>query len=211
MTAESTHHEEIDQSKIALLLVDVINDFEFPDSDELLANALPLVHEIAALRSRAEQAKIPIIYANDNFGKWRSDFRAIVQHCLHEGKGRKFTAQLTPGADHYFILKPRHSAFFSTSLEILLRSLGVDSVILAGLAGNNCILFTANDAYLRKLNVIVPEDCVASNSQEDNMQALGLMKKILKADTRPSSWLTVAKLRELSAACPSVDAINSSS
>lgn len=197
-TEYNLHGDDFEPSAVALLLIDVVNDFDFPEGDRLLAAAIPIARQIVSLRHRAEQAGIPIIYANDNFGKWRSDFQAIVKHCLHhDAKGRELVNLLQPGPEHYFILKPRHSAFFSTSLEILLRRLGVQTVILAGVAGNNCILFTANDAYLRELNVIVPEDCIASNSPEDNSQALILMHQILKADTRPSSWLTESQLRDL--------------
>lgn len=195
------HGDELKQSAVALLLIDVINDLDFPESDEILQAALPMAKRIAQLRSRADQAGVPVIYANDNFGRWRSDFRAQVQHCLRDNvKGRPLVELLQPGPDHYFVLKPRHSAFFSTSLEILLRHLDVKTVILTGLAGNNCILFTANDAYLRELKIIVPSDCVASNSADDNLQALKLMKQILKADIRPSAELTVDRLTQLSRA-----------
>lgn len=197
-TESNLHGDDFEPSGVALLLIDVVNDFDFPEGDCLLAAARPMADHIVDLRRRAEKVNIPIIYANDNFGKWRSDFQSIINHCLHDdAKGRDVVRRLQPGTDHYFILKPRHSAFFSTSLEILLRRLGVQTVILTGVAGNNCILFTANDAYLRELNVIVPEDCIASNSHEDNDQALRLMKQILKADTRPSTWMTIDELQRM--------------
>lgn len=192
------HGDEIQRSSVALLLIDVINDLEFPEGDQLLHTALPMAQRICELRTRAEAAEIPIIYANDNFGRWRSDFQAQVQHCLKDDvRGKPVASLLQPGPDHYFVLKPRHSAFFSTALDILLKQLAVQTLILTGIAGNNCILFTANDAYLRELHLIVPADCIASNSPNDNQQALDLMHHVLKADIRPSNLLTVGRLREL--------------
>src|SRR5205085_2726989 len=118
----------------------------------------------AALKQRARRANVPVIYANDNFGRWRSDLSAQVNHCLYDGvRGQPLVELLQPGEDDYFVLKPKHSAFFSTSLDILLEYLGTESVVLAGIAGNNCVLFTANDAYMRDLHLLVSADCVASN------------------------------------------------
>lgn len=193
------HGSDVQRSDIALLIVDVINDLEFPEGDLLLRQALPMAKRIAEIRERADTLGIPVVYANDNFGRWRSDFRAQVEHCLHDDvRGRPLVKLLQPQSQHYFVLKPRHSAFYSTGLEILLRQLGVKTVIITGPAGNNCILFTANDAYLRELKLIVPSDCVASNTIEDNLQALHLMQNVLKADTRPSTELTAEFLQRLS-------------
>ena len=197
-TASYLHGDEIQKSRVALLLIDVINDLEFPEGDQLIQTALPMAERIRELRARAEQAEIPIIYVNDNFGRWRSDFQAQVQHCLQDDvRGKPIAKLLQPGPDHYFVLKPRHSAFYSTALDILLRHLEVKTLILTGMAGNHCILFTAHDAYLRELQLIVPADCIASNTVGDNQQALDLMTRVLKADIRPSSELTTDRLREL--------------
>ncbi len=183
---EDLHGNAPDKASVALLLIDVINDFEFPEGDQLLRHALPMARQIAALKTRADQAGIPAIYVNDNFGRWRSDFSVQVDHCLQDGvRGRPIVELLRPEKDDYFVLKPKHSGFFSTSLDILLEYLGTKTVILTGLAANICVLFTANDAYMRDFNLIVPRDCVASNTEEENAYALDQMNKILKADTRP--------------------------
>lgn len=192
------HGDEIQRSGVALLLIDVINDLEFPEGQGLFEKGLPAARCICELRTRAEDAQIPIIYVNDNFGRWRSDFQAQVQHCLNDDVlGKPIVSMLQPGPDHYFILKPRHSGFFSTALEILLEQLGTKTLILAGFAGDKCILFTANDAYLREYQLIIPSDCIASNSEEDNQQALSLMQRVLKADITPSISLTNERLRGL--------------
>jgi nicotinamidase-related amidase len=185
-------------SAAALLLIDVINDCDFPESEELLKFAIPMAEKIATLASRARSAKVPVIYINDNFGRWRSDFKSIVRHCASEHSvGRPIVELLIPHEQDYFVLKPKHSGFFSTTLDVLLAQLGVKTVIITGMAANICVLFTANDAYMRDLNVIVPSDCVASNTKELNDYALDQMRTVVKANTEPSMKLCEKRLREL--------------
>lgn len=182
-----------DKSDIAIVLIDVINDLEFEEGDQLLEAALPAARNIARLKQRAREAKVPIIYVNDNFGRWRSDFKKIVDRCLHSDvRGRPIAELLVPDEDDYFVLKPKHSGFFSTTLDLLLEYLGVRTLIVAGFAGNNCVLFTANDAYMRDYKLIVPADCIASNTSADNENALQQMSQVLKADTRPSTEIDFA-------------------
>jgi nicotinamidase-related amidase len=193
-TNTDLHGNAPDKSDVALLLIDVINDLEFPQGEQLLAHALPMARQIAALQQRAREGGIPVIYVNDNFGRWRSDFNAQVEHCLRGGvRGQPITELLRPEQDDYFVLKPKHSGFFATTLETLLKYLEVHTVILTGMAANICVLFTANDAYMRDLRLIVPADCVASNTTEENDYALEQMRKVLKADTRPSTELQFGK------------------
>jgi nicotinamidase-related amidase len=184
-----------DSSDVVLILIDVINDLEFPGSELLVDFAMPMANKIAALKKRAKALGIPVIYVNDNFGRWRSDFRANVEHCLHDDVlGRAMVEKLQPEEDDYFVLKAKHSAFFSTNLDILLDYLKTKTLILTGLAGNICVLFTANDAYMRDFNIIVPPDCTASNYREDNENALHLMETVLKADITPSDQLDLKGL-----------------
>lgn len=181
------HGSAPDKADIALLLIDVINALDFPEGDLLAQHALPMARQIAAIKRRAKQAGVPAVYVNDNFGRWRSDFRVQVEHCLEEGvRGRPIVELLQPEPDDYFVLKPKHSGFFSTTLDILLDHFRARTVILTGMAANICVLFTANDAYMRDFRLIVPRDCVASNSAEENEHALKQMETVLKADVRPS-------------------------
>jgi nicotinamidase-related amidase len=192
---EDLHGNAPDKSDVALVLIDVINDLDFPEGDQLLRHALPMARQIAALKRRARQKSIPVIYVNDNFGRWRSDFSAQVEHCLKDGvRGKPVVELLRPGEDDYFVLKPKHSGFFSTTLDTLLEYLGAKAVVLTGMAANICVLFTANDAYMRDLHLAVPSDCVASNTEEENRYALDQMRKVLKADTRPSTELVLRSL-----------------
>ena len=186
-----------DKSPVALLLIDWINDLEFEGGEVLLPRALPAAHAAAALRKRAKQAGVPIVYCNDNFGRWRSDFRSLLEHCLHaDVRGQPIAQLLQPDAEDYFVLKPKHSGFHSTSLDVLLTHLGASTLILSGIAGNFCVMFTAQDAYMRDYRVLVPRDCLASESESDDRQALEQMAKTCKADIRLSSEIDLARLQK---------------
>lgn len=190
------HGNAPDKSDVALLLIDVINDLEFEGCDRLLSYALPMAERIAALKRQARHANIPVIYVNDNFGKWRSDFRTLVQHCLQDGvRGKRLVELLKPDQDDYFILKPKHSGFFSTTLDTLLEYLKAKTLILTGLTADVCVLFTANDAYMRDFYLVVPSDCVASCDPVENKHALQHMQRVLKADITPSTDLDLAQIR----------------
>jgi len=175
-----------DPTTTALLLIDVINDLEFAGGDDLLVHARPMAHQIAALKQLAKAAEIPVIYVNDNFGQWRSDFRRLVQYCCQSAvRGHEISRLLQPDEDDYFVLKPKHSAFYQTNLEVLLKDLKVTSLILTGMAGDMCVLFTAHDAYMRDFDIVVPAYCTASESLFYNEQALTLMQRAAKADITP--------------------------
>src|SRR5688572_15402409 len=182
--SEDLHGSAPDKSKTVLLLIDVINDFDFAEGEDLLRLAMPVGRNIARLKECTRAAGIPSIYVNDNFGRWQSDFKKIVAHCRREdGRGRPFVEMLLPEDDDYFVLKPKHSGFYSTTLSLLLTHLTAENLILTGIAGNNCVLFTANDAYIRDFKLFIPANCVVSNSEEENLHALKQMETVLKADT----------------------------
>ena len=195
---EDLHGNATDKSKVALLLIDVINDFEFKDGAKLFKNALPMARRLAALREKAKRENVPVIYVNDNFGKWQSNFKTILEHAVHEKvRGSAIVELLKPDEEEdYFVLKPKNSGFYSTTLDILLEHLQCKTLILTGVTTDNCILFTANDAYLRDYNIVVPSDCVAAVDVEENKHALKHIKRVLKADTRPSSKLDFEKLKK---------------
>jgi nicotinamidase-related amidase len=181
------HGNVPESSPVALLLIDVINDLEFDGGDALLEHALPMARQIAALKRRAKAAGVPAIYVNDNFGRWTSDFHKVVAHCLEDGvRGEPIARLLQPEDDDYFVLKPKHSAFYATTLDVLLKYLGAHTLIFTGIAANICVLFSVNDAYMRDYHLIVPRDCVAANTAEENQHALEQMRRVLKADTSPS-------------------------
>lgn len=190
------HHEEIDKSRVALLLIDMINPLDFDGGDALLRYALPMAGRLAEFKRRAKTAGIPAIYVNDNFGRWRSDFKQIIDHCTQqEMPGKPVVEKLLPEKEDFFVLKPRHSGFFSTSLGPLLSYLGVEKTIITGMATDICVLFTANDAYLSDFGVFVPCDCVAAEQERYNRDALDLMIRVLKAETTSSTELDLERMR----------------
>ncbi len=193
--SEDLHGNAPGKAAAALLLIDVINDLDFPEGEQLLRHALPMARNILALKRRARESGIPAIYVNDNFGCLQSNFRVQVERCLKDGvTGRPVVQLLAPHEDDYFLLKPKHSGFFSTRLDILLEYLRAETLIITGIAANICVLFTASDAYMRDFGLIVPGDCVASNTEDENRHALDQMERVLKADTRASTALELGAI-----------------
>jgi nicotinamidase-related amidase len=194
---EDLHGNVPDKSSVALLLIDVINDLEFDGGEELLRHALPMSRNLAELKRKAKEAGVPVVYVNDNFGKWQSDFKKILEHCLNDDvRGKPVVEALKPEADDdYFVLKPKHSGFFSTTLDILLDYLGARTLVLTGLTGDICVLFTAHDAYMRDFNLVVPSDCMASQDPSDNEYTLRKLAGLMDADTRPSSEIDFRELQ----------------
>jgi nicotinamidase-related amidase len=190
----SRHRRAVSVTGTALLLIDVINDLAFEGSQALVAQAEPMAGRLAALKRRAAAAGVPTIYINDNFGQWRSDFRHTVAHCTRKGSpGRVVSQRLRPTARDYFVLKPKHSGFFDTTLDTLLKALHIRRVILTGIAGNICVLFTANDAYMRELKIYAPADCIVSNTPTENDHALQQIRTVLKGDLTSSPELAFRK------------------
>ena len=191
------HGNVPDSSPVVLLLIDVINDLEFEGNTQLVKRAKQLGRSLAELKGRASAAGVAVIYVNDNFGKWQSDFQKQVDHCLNDGVcGQPLAEQVKPEPKDYFVLKPKHSGFYSTTLDTVLRYLGAHTLILAGIAGDRCVLFTANDAYMRDFRVVVPSDCVLSNKPADNRAALKLMQRVLEADIRASTKIDFRALKK---------------
>lgn len=189
------HGNAPDSASAVLLMVDVINDMEYEGGDKLLKQALPMAERLAGLKSRAKAAGLPAIYANDNFGRWQSDFASQVRHCTEDPvRGRAVARLLTPEDDDYFVLKPKHSAFFATPLETLLSYLGANTLILTGIATDSCVLFTAADAFLRDYDLIVVEDCVAAIEPAWHHDALSYMARVMKVRVCDSASIDLAPL-----------------
>jgi nicotinamidase-related amidase len=193
---QDLHGSAPDECRVALLVIDMINAFDFEGAPAMLPRAIAAARATAALKQRARGAGVPVVYVNDNFGRWRSDFRSILQHCLRpEVPGRPIAELLKPDEDDYFVLKPKHSGFQFTTLDVLLAHLGAETLILTGVAGNFCVLFTAHDAYMRDYDLVVPQDCIASQTEDDDRHALRHMAKVTKADTRRSVEIDLEALR----------------
>lgn len=184
--------------KTALLLVDVINRLDFDGADALLEPALAMADRLAELKRRARAAGVPVIYINDNFDDWSLDFRSLVDDIVERDlPGRPIVERLRPGPADLYVLKPRHSGFHFTPLEILLDQLEVEHLIICGLQTHLCVLFTAQGAHMRKFDIAVPADCSAAERPVDHDAALLLLRDSLSVDVRDSTALTFAQARLL--------------
>ncbi|MDP9000900.1 MAG: cysteine hydrolase [Myxococcota bacterium] len=180
---------------VCVVLIDVINAFDFANSGGISRAAKRAAPCIERLAWRARESDIPVIYVNDNFGRWRSNFRDLVRECTKpDYAGSAVSTQLRPHQSDFFVLKPQHSGFYSTPLHLLLDNLGAHTLILAGFATNLCVLFTANDAHMHGFHLSVPRDCVAANTLSLTRGALNHLETALGADTRRSSEINFGRL-----------------
>ena len=181
--------------RAVLLLIDFFNPRGF-DGGTLAPATVRAAQRTAKLKARLRKVGVPAVYANDNFGRWESEFSSLVQTCRGiPGEVGEVAQLLAPQRGDRSVLKPRHSAFYETPLEYLLASLDVDAVVLTGVSADSCIMFTAHDAYLRELALWVPSDCVASSAPAYTRAALAHMHRILKASTAPSTAALPSFLR----------------
>ena len=174
----------------ALIIIDMINALDFPEGPRLLRQAIPVASRIARLKRRLKGAGIPAIYVNDNFTHWLEDFDELVALCSQDDAlGAPLARALPPERDDYSILKPQQSIFYNTPLEVMLRQLGAGTVVLTGIAGDACVLASAFDARMRDLDVVVPQDCIASITAQRNRNAVAVLK------TMDAKVTTSARLR----------------
>lgn len=168
----------------ALLLVDLINHFDFDGGDNLFHHTKKIVPHVQKLKALARENDVPIIYVNDHYNLWESDSKVILEHCWND-RSKEVLEPLQPEDGDYFLIKPKHSAFFQTPLQSLLEELGRRRLIMAGIAGDICLLFTGQDAYMQNYKMRIPKNCMASESTAGNDHALALMKEVMNADIEP--------------------------
>src|SRR5262245_17975078 len=188
------HGSAPDRSPVVLLVIDAINDFSFDEAQAVLTPALSMARRIRRFKERARRVGIPTVYVNDNFGRWRSDFRTLVSHCVRS-RGRAVSRLLRPQRQDYFVLKPKHSGFYATTLDLLLEHLGARTLILTGLLADSCILLTAYEAHMRGYDVVVLSDCVAARTAQDHRRALAQIRRALKGNVALSTALDVQRLQ----------------
>jgi nicotinamidase-related amidase len=173
----------------ALLIIDMINGFDFPGAATLKSRALDIASNILALRAEFERASLPVIYVNDNFGEWHSERSRLVERALEQDGA--VARKLAPETNDYFIIKPQFSGFYSTNLPVLLPKLGVSRLVLTGIATDICVLFTAADAHMRDYALWIPENCVAAEHDARGQSALAIMRETMDAETAASSELAL--------------------
>lgn len=164
----------------ALLIIDMINNFEFTHGPVLAKKTLEIVEPIKNLKDHFNKKGLPVIFVNDHYNLWQADMGKIIDFSRNEHSEPIFE-KLLPGPNDYFLIKPKHSAFYGTALNTLLHQLKVDTLILTGIAGNICVLFSANDAYMREYRLFIPSNGLASADDQDNHYALTMMQDVLKA------------------------------
>lgn len=176
------------RSARVLLLVDFINPFNFPGAGDIAPAAVAAARAAAKLKARLAARGDATIYANDNYGVWQSDFHTLVSACLGlEGAPGEIARLLYPQADDITILKPRHSAFFASPLELLLTEMHAKELVICGVATDMCVQATASDAFLREYPCWVPADCNAAEDAQAKKASIAYMKRVLKCDVRPST------------------------
>ena len=171
----------------ALLVIDMINSFDFAGADRLKPKAVRAAKAISALRERFDAAGMPVIYVNDNFNEWHSERSRLVKQGLTSSP--EVLLPITPKESDYFIIKPQFSAFYATNLPLLLPKLGVSRLVLTGIQTDICVLFTAGDAHMRDYRLWAPADCVASVDDERGHQALAIMREGMSAEISAQSDL----------------------
>lgn len=182
--ATTARHRDAKFGRTALLLIDVVNDFSFESGDRLLRNFRPCVPRLRRFLAAARERRIPVVYVNDNFRRWRDSLPEIIRRTTRAGlAGSDVVTALAPGPTDYFILKPRHSGFLGTPLEFLLHALGVRTLVLAGVQTDSCVLFTACDAHMRGYRVVVAADGAAATTRARHKDALAVMRASLSATT----------------------------
>lgn len=175
---------------MALLVIDMISTWDFADGDKLARAAVAIAPRIGALKRRCGRAGVPVVYVNDNRGRWRSEFRELVRISVAESEiGAKIAQSLMPGEDDYSVLKPKHSAFYATPLDLLLRHLRAHQLIVTGVASDQCVVMSASEAKMRDYDAMVPADCVGAQTAARNAGALRHLREALGIDVAPSARL----------------------
>jgi len=169
-------------SRTGLIVVDMINAYDFPDAEKVVPSAREAVPVIQELIAAADG---PVIYVNDNFGQWRSNRDELEQGAL-DSEHRDLVEPIRPDDDALFVVKARHSIFYQTPLEYLLRQEEIGRVVLAGQVTEQCILYSALDAYIRHFEVRVPRDAVAHIHDDLAEAALTMMERNMSADVTPA-------------------------
>ncbi|MFW3476521.1 cysteine hydrolase family protein [Streptomyces microflavus] len=175
--------------KSALIVIDMINSYDHPDAELLVPSVRTALPQLTRLIDRARGEGVPVVYANDNFGEWRSHHGEIIETAL-AGRNAELVEPVLPDDDSLFVVKARHSIFYETPLSYLLSQLGVDHVVLCGQVTEQCVLYSALDAHIRQLRVTVPEDAVAHIHKDLAEAALRMMERNMSATVRTAGTVT---------------------
>jgi nicotinamidase-related amidase len=168
-------------SRTALIVIDMLNSYEHADAEQLTQSVERALPGMERLIARADDEDVLTIYVNDNFGAWRSNRDELLGTAL-EGRFRRLVEPIAPREDALFVVKARHSIFYQTPLEYLLHQEDVDRVVLIGQVTEQCVLYSALDAYIRHFDIAVPRDAVAHIHEHLAEASLELMERNMDAD-----------------------------
>jgi nicotinamidase-related amidase len=170
----------------ALVVIDMLNTYDFDDAEKLAESAQDAVPKISSLLDRARDEEVPIIYVNDNYGDWNSSAEELVEHGLN-GRHPELVEPIRPPEGVAFVIKARHTIFYGTPLEYLLAQRGIDRLVLTGQVTEQCVLYSALDAYVRHIDVAVPRDAVAHIHADLAEASFKMMETNMGADITPSA------------------------
>jgi nicotinamidase-related amidase len=178
--------------KTALIVVDMLNTYDHPDADKLSSSVEQMVPNLVSLIERARDEDVVTIYVNDNWGAWKSERDELIESARN-GARPDLVEPILPREDDLFVVKARHSTFYQTPLEYLLdRELEVDRIVLAGQVTEQCILYSALDAYIRHLSVVIPDDAVAHIHEDLAQASLRMMERNMDAEVTGAADITLA-------------------
>jgi nicotinamidase-related amidase len=177
--------------KTALVVVDMLNTYEHDDADALTRSVREVLPNIASLIDRARSSDVQVIYVNDNYGAWNQGRSELVERAS-AGPHGDLIEPIVPDEETAFVVKARHSIFFETPLEYLLRTSGIERIVLVGQVTEQCILYSALDAYIRHFEVVVPPDAVAAIHPELHDAALEMMRINMDAELTPSADVSLS-------------------
>ena len=172
--------------RTALIVIDMLTTYDFEDAEKVVPAVEKTLPQIAGLLERAIGKDVLTVYVNDNYGDWHSNRDALLSRAL-EGEHRDLVEPIAPNDEALFVVKARHSIFFQTPLEYLLGQEEIERLVLTGQVTEQCILYSALDAYIRHLEVCVPRDAVASIHPHLAEAALELMERNMSAEICPAS------------------------
>ena len=168
-------------AKTALIVVDMLNPYEHEDADKLIKSVEQTLPTLVKLRDRVREEGVPTIYVNDNHGDWESSRGKLVDAAC-EGARPDLVEPILPGEDDLFLAKTRHSIFYATPLEYILAQEEIDRIVLAGQVTEQCVLYSALDAYVRHFELAIPTDAVAAIYDHLAEAALEMMERNLTAE-----------------------------
>lgn len=174
-------------AETALVVVDMFNTYRHDDADVLAHNVAGIVAPLADLIEQARRRDdVDLIYVNDNYGDFTAQSGDIVTAAVN-GAHPELVRPIAPEPGSRFMTKVRHSVFYATALDYLLGRLGTRRLVLAGQVTEQCILYSALDAYVRHFSVSVPPDAVAHIDADLGRAALAMMQRNMSADTTDSA------------------------